>query len=367
MRQRAVYISVVHAQNAGYHTLPASALVPRILIAKIAAMGDVIMASAMVPAIRDMWPEAHVSWLTDAALVPLVRRFEGVDEVIPVNAGKLLAGATFARGSALADCWRSLGLRRWDLGVVAHADPRYRVLVAGARLGKLVTQRAVRELSRPLPWMGQTYADLIRGSAQCLPAVLPQLTTAATGPTRRARAGIVLAPGGARNVLRDDTLRRWPLESWGRVAATLLARGYEVTLVGGVGDLADVQQVASVAPGATNVAGQTTLTDLLALVERAQLVVTHDSGVLHLAALTQTPAVALFGPTAPTERIPPGAPILVATAAPGLPCAPCYDGHGYAHCGFNRCLTGVSANEVLQLVERQLQHEPALFQRTDAQ
>jgi heptosyltransferase-2 len=335
--------------------------VPRFLIAKIAAMGDVIMASAMLPAIHSACPDAHVTWLTDKALAPLVRRFEGVGEIIAIPAGKLLTGNAWDRAVSLANCWKSLGLRRWDRGIVAHADPRYRLLMAGARITSLTVQPAVRSAERPLPWMGAQYTALIGEAAGNTPATLARLIPSHGKATQPARPGIVLAPGGARNVLRDDPLRRWPLAHWRQLATELTRSGYTVTLVGGANDTHDAAAVAAAAPGVVNLAGRTSLEELLALIEYAPLVVTHDSGTLHLAALTRTPAVALFGPTVAAERIPPGAPIAVATAAASLPCAPCYDGRNYAPCAHNRCLADVPVDTVLRLIERQLRPEPTRF------
>ncbi|MEI6739320.1 MAG: glycosyltransferase family 9 protein [Gemmatimonadaceae bacterium] len=344
---------------------------PRILIAKLAAMGDVIMASTLLPAIRAQWPAAHVTWLTDRALLPLVSRFEGVDDVIPVNASALLAGAPLPRASAMLACWKRLALQQWDLGLVAHADPRYRLLVRTARLGQLITQPPIRRHGnappRPWPWMGQSYADLLEGTSggptggPTHRAQLAQLRPVPQSAPSAPRHGLLLAPGGARNLLRDDPLRRWPLTAWGSLAASLTAEGHAVTLIGGKHDRADCEQVAHMAPGVRNLAGTTTLSELVALVEQAQVVVTHDSGTLHLATLTRTPAVALFGPTVPAERIPPGAPVLVATSAQGLPCAPCYDGRDYAPCANNRCLSQLSVHQLLSLVHRQLHETPAAF------
>jgi len=334
---------------------------PRILIAKIAAMGDVIMASTMLPAIRATWPDAVVTWLTDTALVALVQRFEGVDETIAVDAAKLLAGHPLARVGSLARCWKSLGMRQWDRGIVAHADPRYRLLLTGARIRSLTVQPPVVVGERPLPWMGEQFAALVGGAAGGAPAALaalmPSRLAAAAGP----RSGIVLAPGGARNVLRDDPLRRWPLARWTQLAAALANAGHAVTLVGGLNDVEDAGHIAANVSAVVNLAGRTSLEALLTRVEHARVVVTHDSGTLHLAALTRTPAVALFGPTVAAERIPPGTPIVVATAAAGLACAPCYNGRSYAPCAHNRCLADVPVDAVLRLVERQLQSEPAQF------
>lgn len=322
------------------------------------------MASAMLGGIRRLWPDAHVTWLTDTALVPLVEQFEGVDELLGVDSTALLSGHIVQQSRALLACWATLGLRRWDLGIIAHQDARYRLLTRGARLGRCIVQPPLRTHVRPRPWqwMGQDYLDLLPVPASDR---LPQATLSALRPAHPSAGGldeltapadIVLAPGGARNARRDDALRRWPLSSWCQLAAALTSRGLTVAVVGGAHDRADAEAIARDVPTVRNLTGQTTLPALMSLLRAARVVVTHDSGTLHLAALTNTPTVALFGPTVPEERVAPGAPVVVATAAMGLPCAPCYDGRDYAVCQLNRCLTGVTVAQVVELVSGQLQH-----------
>lgn len=57
---------------------------PQILIVKLAAVGDVVMASTMLPALRQRWPKARITWLCGKGVAPLVALFEGVDEVLTV-------------------------------------------------------------------------------------------------------------------------------------------------------------------------------------------------------------------------------------------------------------------------------------------
>lgn len=335
----------------------------RILIVKIAALGDAIMASAMIPAIRQEWPTATIGWVAGRAIAPIVGLFDGVDETITINEADLLRGGRLKALRAMGSAWRAIG-RRWDRAIIAHTDKRYSLIskFSGA-------QQTVRYADALAPrrghWHGSEYVRLVnaltgrfgdprpsdanneirytpfrRQSLPLLPAAIGD------GPL------IVIVPGGARNVLRDDNLRRWPLDSWVDATTELISRGYRVVAVGGNSDREECARVAAV--GAVNLCGQTSLTELAALLEHADVVVTHDSGPLHLSLALERPVVALFGPTPPAEFLPVNSNTIVLTRAHELSCAPCYDGKNFADCALNLCLQRVPAFEVVDAVEQLL-------------
>ena len=325
---------------------------PRILILKLVALGDVVMASTMLSAARSRWPSARITWVVGASFAPLVRRFEGVDEVIAVDEQALMRGGLVERMRAFAGVARAIGRRPYALAIVGHVDARYRRLLTFARV------REVRALRLPITgtsadpdWMGLDYARLIAPDATtptlarfAWPAGAPRAPRAPLGARQ-----VVLAPGGARNVLRDDHLRRWPAERWGGLAARIAATGTRVTVIGGPGDREEAEAVARAA-SVEQLAGKQSLEETVATIAGATLLVSHDSGPLHLAALVGTPAVALFGPTDPRRFVAPSADVVVVSAAKGLACAPCYNGRSYAPCDNNRCLRDLDVAAVAHRV-----------------
>jgi heptosyltransferase-2 len=341
-----------------------AAAAPRVVVVKLAALGDLVMASTLVHGIRTRWPQAHLTWVTGEPLAPLARRLDGITRVIAVDTHALLGGSLPARVRVLLQAWRALGRTPYDLGVVAHKDRRYAALLWGARVRTRrhfpdrvaapgVTAPGVATPDAPRgEWMGAAYARLLTqpGEPEDAPQLAPvHLTSEERAQGAAAAGAVLLAPGGARNVLRDDALRRWPVAHWVQLAQALRAQGHRLVVVGSAADVPEAHAVTQAVPDATNLVGHTSLLQLVALVAQARLVVCHDSGPMHLAALTRTPTVALFGPTAPEERIPPGVPMVAASAAAGLACAPCYDGVRYAPCTRNRCLADLSVARVLAL------------------
>ena len=120
--------------------------------------------------------------------------------------------------------------------------------------------------------------------------------------------------------------RRWPAERFAEVARALLAEGRRVVVVGGPGDSAAAGTVAAGAPGALNVCGETDLPGLAALLSQLRLLVTNDTGPMHLAAAVGIPTVSVWGPSDPEETSPPGAGHVLVTG-PGLACMPCRRNH----------------------------------------
>ena len=322
----------------------------KLLIIRNGAIGDVVMMLAAVESARPLHPRTRVTWLCGEVVRPLLEHVGNVDEIVAIDERALLRGGLGARTSELAKAWRALAGRRFDLVVTSYADTRYRVLSAAVR-GR--TRRSLRSLggrSAPIAgrYQGDEYLRLIRGvdGPHAEPARLPHVSFPASdellpsdGPT------VTIAPGGAKNVLRDDRLRRWPLESYAQVAAELAARGLRVVITGGRDD-AWVRPSFSGLP-VVDLVGTTDLIELGAAIQASDLLITHDSGPMHLAFLCRTPTLALFGPTRPTDRLPHGAEVRALWGGGHLACRPCYDGRRYAPCANNVCIQSIRPADVV--------------------
>jgi heptosyltransferase-2 len=167
----------------------------------------------------------------------------------------------------------------------------------------------------------------------------------------------VLAPGGARNLLRSDRWRRGPPESYASVARSQIARGRCVVLVGGPQDAEVRPSFAGI--GAVDLIGSTNIMELTALIRASTVTVTHDSLALHLAGLLRVPVVALFGPTIPHEKVSPevsdeSEPLRgsILWGGAGLPCRPCYDGVNYFPCPVNLCMREIDPDIVNSSIEK---------------
>jgi lipopolysaccharide heptosyltransferase II len=131
----------------------------------------------------------------------------------------------------------------------------------------------------------------------------------------------------------------WPAENFGEVAAKLPVRS---VVIGSSADRGIAGQVvASSAGKALSVAGKTTLAELIGIIRNARLVITNDSGPMHIAAALNVPVIALFGPTSPVLTGPYGKGHIVLQS--GEPCVPCFR----KQCKDIICMKGISPADVI--------------------
>jgi heptosyltransferase-2 len=150
----------------------------------------------------------------------------------------------------------------------------------------------------------------------------------------------------------EQHVRRWPLQHYRQLAVELLKRGFRVAITGAPSDnfvrgaFADLSII--------DLVSQTSVTELLALFGTCALVITHDSGPLHVAQLAGARTLALFGPTNPAEFVRDPTRVRVIWGGADLVCRPCYDKRRYAPCGDNRCVKEITVQEVLRAVEQMM-------------
>jgi ADP-heptose:LPS heptosyltransferase len=139
--------------------------------------------------------------------------------------------------------------------------------------------------------------------------------------------------------------KEWRTDAFAEVARHFLKNNIAVTLIGSERERAVCETVAGLAPGAINLAGETTLSELAALIRGATICVSNDSGPMHLAVALGRPVVSIFGPTDPTWAGPYRREGAVLRAE--LPCSPCYL-RQLSRCAHDHaCMEQVSASAVI--------------------
>ena len=334
----------------------------RVLVVHVAGIGDAAVASTVVERFRAERPAAELTWVCGAAAEPLVRLFPGIWRTIGVNQERLFHGNAFVRAGEILRLWRRLVGRGFDSVIVLHPDPRYRALVLPlVGVPKAFLSRARGDGVNPIPgrFLGDEYARLAGVAGHTGPIerryemadLRPgfPLDQPTHWPDAR-RKRVVLVPGGARNPLREDPLRRWPLEHYAAVARALIDAGHEVVVIGAAHD-AWVRPVFAGIDVVDRVGGLT-LSDTLGLLRGSALVISHDTGPMHLARLVRTPLIALFGPTIPAQVLSLDQTVTVLWGGAHLACRPCFDGRHFARCAANICLASVLPEQVTDAARR---------------
>lgn len=314
----------------------------RILVVRLSAIGDVVMASGLIPALRARWPDAQISWLTEPTTVPLLRHNPQLHEVIP------WPRATWQqlwKKRRYGELWRAvrqfraeLRARRFDLMLDAQGLLKSGLLgwLAGAprRVGLLSregSQWLMTERVGPRegddPRMSHEYRDLADylgappGSFQLDLAV-------GAGPRDVARAalataGVPVGPVGRFAVLAPFTTRpqkHWFEDRWAALAGALRAEGLVPVLMGGPSDREAAARIAAASPTLVNMVGQLKLDETVAAIADSALLIGVDTGLTHMGTALSVPTVGLFGSTRP--YLDTGSPRTAILYEP-MDCSPC--------------------------------------------
>ncbi len=344
----------------------------KILIVKLSAIGDVIHTLPALCALRRHWPDATIDWVVEEAAADLVLGHPDIDRVIVSRRKRWIRdlGHRKSRGAALNEMRRFLAeLRavRYDLVLDFQALLKSAMIVALARgrrkagfgRGLEHMERSYHVLTEKIAPPSMEVHALTRNLMMIRPLGVPAGPVEyrlPVGSDDRAAVERLLAAGG---VGRKDILvainpvAQWPTKLWPEgyfaILADRLVRRYDAKVVftGGPDDRQTVERIVSaMSRPALDLSGRTSLKQLAALYQRARVVISTDTGPMHLAAAVGAPLVALFGPTAPWRTGPfgPGHKILRAPAA----CAPCFK----RRCSAGGCMDRISVEAVLKAVSR---------------
>jgi heptosyltransferase-2 len=313
------------------------------------------MALPMVETLRQKEPSAYITWVCGRGIEDLLKAYGKIDELIPIDEAVLLKGGPFARLRVVLALWAKLLFRRYDLVVTGYADFRYRLLSWTVWAEKRRSFDRKKSRPQPIPgrYFGDEYVRLVTdidgpSAIQChIPKIQIPLSKSlqAILVTSKRVKRVALVPGGAKNILRDDAVRRWPLENYKKLGFSFLKEGFQVLVVGAATDawVSETFQNSKI----INLVGKTDLKELVSVFNICDLVVSHDSGPMHVAILAGAPTVALFGPTNPFEKTRKQNRVIWGGAE--LACRPCYDGRNYADCKNNLCMKSIAVEKVREV------------------
>ena len=369
----------------------------RILVIRFSSMGDIVLSSPVTRQLGRLFPDAEIDFLTRSEYVSLARALPGVAAVQRLDPG-----------TGLLRLVSRLRERRYDLAFDLHGNLRSRLVAMAGIAGRVIrydkrrfARMAVvrrRRRSRPVPHTidrylevldrfeavdapGQEVLDRLEAGASPGPGAapvqegahdlegahdaaenrLPQLkvddAAAAMVEERLAGAGIGsdvrvlgVAPGASHGP------KRWPPERFARVADHLAeSRDLKVLLLGSESDRPVTGEVArAMECPAVDWTGATDLAMLPAAVRRCVLLVSNDSGPMHVATAVGTPVIGVFGATHPRLGFAPVGPVDAAVTL-DLPCSPC-SLHGNRACRFrtHACMEELDPRRVIDEAERRV-------------
>ena len=325
-----------------------------VLIVRLGALGDIVHAMPVVAALRSAYPSARIGWAVQSRFAPLVRVVEGVDHVHPFSRGFDPAVIAQIRRERYEWCVDLQGL------IKSAAVAR----LSGARRIVGFSRALLREPAAALAYSetgGIDDGHVIDKNLSLLARVgiatrerrFPlRVPESAVVPSTRSILG--LHDGGDFALINPGAAwpnKRWPADRFGALAVALRERfGLPSAVVWGPDEASLAASVARASGGAAHMAPQTTMVEMLALARASRLLVSGDTGPLHLAAAVATPVVGIYGPTPAQRNGPWSAEDRVVSA------------HAACGCAFKRlctaetwCLAQVSVEAVVAAVAHRLE------------
>ena len=363
----------------------------RILLIKPSALGDVVHTLPVLVKLRARYPRARIDWLITPENAEVVRYHPALSNVV------LFARRDFSKRGrrwrafvSFFDLLKQIRSAKYELIIDMHGQVRsaFFALISGARVrigfdrpvkrGLTVSAehdlknipshgwRGAREGSWiaytnriPIPTLDVHAIDRYLWIAPLLglddnpPDLTIHLSPQATNKVNRlleehgvpaSKPLVVLVPGTIWET------KHWTIEGFAGVARQFLQDGFAVALAGTTRDQERCRQIAAAAPGTCDLSGKTTPADLAALIRRAEVAVTNDSGSMHVAASLGKPMVSVFGPTNPVHIGPYERPESVVRL--DLPCSPC-NYRRLSQCPFDHaCMKQVTSAMVVERVRK---------------
>ena len=336
---------------------------PRILIWKLSALGDVILSTPTLRAIRRQFPSGRITLAVGRSAYEAIAHCPYLDDIIIFNPRRASWGPPRLLGFAARlrrerfdlsldlQNSRTTHLLAWLSGIPVRVGYRRKfgwLLNRGVRLPRVVLapiahQHYLLRLAgftpdgEALELWPDPQAE--QGAAQLLSGV-PRMGGASGGEGRQL---VGIHPGGSG---RWQT-KRWDVDRWAKLCDALAERNVQVVVTGGPEERLLGETLAALTREKPLVViGRTNLMELACLIKRCDAFLAHDSSALHVASAMGTPTVALFGPTDPRRHLPPTFSGVVIKK--DVFCSPCYSPR--CRTITHACMKRISIEEVLTAV-----------------
>jgi heptosyltransferase-2 len=333
--------------------------VPRILIVAPNWIGDTLLAQPLFARLRHQRPGLALDVIAPRWTAPVLRRMPEVNEVIETpfrhghlqlasrwRIGRQLRERGYAEAIVLPNSFKS-ALIPFFAGIPLRTG-----FVGESRYGLLNVRHKLD--ARELPLMAERYAQLAEqpGDPVSRPLAKPRLSVdQANLQIEAGRLGldhgkpvVVFCPGA-----EYGPAKRWPVRHFADLARRLAARGITAWTIGSENERDIGEEISRLSSGAAiNLCGKTALASAIDLMSVARLVISNDSGLMHVAAALGKPLIALYGSSSP-QHTPPLTDLARIVRIEGLSCSPC----GKRDCplGHFRCMNDLTPERVMLEVE----------------
>ena len=338
-----------------------------ILIVKLSAIGDVVHTLPSLSALRNHYPDAHISWVVEESAADIIKNHPHLDRVIISYRKRWIQSLKDLRSlektmREIRSFIKTVKDRRYDVAIDFHGLFKSAVIVHLSRARRKLGYDSMQELSGIFynekiyenmeAHAVDRYLDFIRhlGGETGNPEFIIPIEEENKKRVERlfdANHIDINEPFVAINPVAFWETKLWPDEKFARLADRIVDElEIKVVFTGGNGRKKIERIQSFMKQTAINLEGRTSLKDLAYLYGLSTLLVTTDSGPMHIAAAVGTPAVALFGPTDPSLTGPYGKGHTVIRR--DVECSPCFR----KKCKTLECMREIAVEEVFEVVKK---------------
>ena len=332
--------------------------VRRVLVVRLRSIGDTVLATPSLVALRRFLPDAKIDVLLEDWVAPVLDGFEAVDRVIPIGKGTLerIKTARALRktrydvvfdlhgGTTASLIVRATGARHR----VGYSHYRYssfytELLSSSADFWKQAVTHSAEQQLALVGFAGVPVEDRPRTSLAVTDAALASIEN---------RLNIENSSFALLHPSAAFATKQWPAENFARVSEYLAARGIKRVAIAAKHERAVLDRLAAASRVPVLTFDDLTLPEITALASKAKLFIGNDSGIAHIAAAVNTPSVVIFGSSNRDHWRP-------WTDAPNeivfhpLECQPC-PGYECKVFGEPRCILSVPPESVIAAIDRLL-------------
>lgn len=343
----------------------------RILLVKTHAIGDTIMITPAIRALRRQFPQAHIVLLTGRLSQEIMQGNPDIDQILSFDESGIFA----RHPMAILKLIRRIRREHFDTTFIFQYSSLIHLLVLmfgiPFRIGYDNTGSGF-SLTHKVPWekdgrrwTGDLHLDIARFAGarieerSLIVEVSQEDTEFVNRFLKQEGAGpddmlIGIFPGGGKNSRDTVYQKRWSIEKYANIIDVLSVK-YQAKII--IFGSRDDRKIASELSGLCraeliNACGRTGLKQLAALIKKCRLFITNDSAPLHIAIAVGTPTISVFGPSRASAVVDKDARHI--TIQSRYPCSPCYCNSVFPGCKKPRCMDAIGCEEVLAATQVQL-------------
>ncbi len=335
----------------------------RILVIRLGAIGDVLLTTPFLRVLKETYPNASIDYVVKEMYTSLLEDHPYIDHLYAFSSrdGKrgwraILKDIQQNNYDLIVDLQNNLRSRTWSLLSGVREQRLYR-LGRGKRFLMVYGRLNQTKKFKSVP---AKYIEILSDWNVQEDSVGPEIFISDSihnkvdqkiedSGVSNKKTLVLLAPGASK------VTKRWPFERYVQVANYYLREGMEVGLIGGKQDTLLCQKMSDEIKGPVmNLTGECSLLESAAAIQRADVLVTNDTGMMHMATAVSTPVVAIFGPTSrhfgffPYQSV-------SEVVEKEIKCRPC-SYHGSRKCpkGHFKCMLEIKPEEIIQTVNQML-------------